>query len=116
MFNELQQSPFCTGIELHAQYPLFILKDRNYLKLGKIRIECNDITISSSIRSVTGRYRKQATKEIRVGATSIKLRSVTCHYTQGKSQRTNDKLYTVIAPTDIVLVRESVAFTPYLAE
>jgi len=49
LFNDLQQSPYCTGIELHATHPLFIVKDRNYLKLGKIRIEANEVTITTSI-------------------------------------------------------------------
>lgn len=116
LFNDLQQSPYCTGIELFASYPLFIVKDRNYLKLGKVRMEANNITISSGIKSVKGRYRKQPSRELLVGTTTIKFRSVTCHYTQGRSERTTDKLYTIIAPTDILMQRESVAYSPYLYE
>jgi hypothetical protein len=34
---------------MQASYPLFIVKDRNYLKLGKIRIEASNVTIQTSI-------------------------------------------------------------------
>lgn len=49
-----------------------------------------------------------------VGQMVMKLRGVTCHYTAGKSERTTDKLYTIIAPTDITLEREALAYSPFI--
>jgi hypothetical protein len=44
---------------------------------------------------------------------TVKAQGMTCHYTQGKSERTIKGLYTVIAPTNIKFVRESLAFSPF---
>lgn len=38
------------------------------------------------------------------------------HYTCGKSERTTDKLYTVIAPMEINMVRETISYSPFLSE
>ena len=47
---------------------------------------------------------------------TIKARGVSTHYTQGKSSKTSDKLYTIIPPTDLTITRESLAYSPYLYE
>ena len=32
VFSDLQQSPYCTGLDIKVDHPLMILKDRHYLR------------------------------------------------------------------------------------
>ena len=36
IFSELQQSPFCTGLDIKFEHPLVILKDRFYKDKGEL--------------------------------------------------------------------------------
>ncbi len=50
--NELNQYKLCTGLDICISHPVIILKDRHYLKRGKIRIDFGDIKISNETNKV----------------------------------------------------------------
>ena len=58
IFSELQQSPFCTGMDIKFDHPLVILKDRFYKDRGEIQAHFSQVYISSETAKKKGRYRK----------------------------------------------------------
>lgn len=76
------QYQLTTGLEICISHPVIILKDRTYLKRGKVKIDFGDIKIESEMSLVTGRWRKKPNRKMLVTAMLIKGNGFTMSYTQ----------------------------------
>ena len=77
------------------------LKDRHYLKRGKIRIDFGDIKISSETKKVLGRWKSKPNKEVLTTTTKINGHGFTMSYTKPSSMRTD--FFTILPATNFAI-------------
>lgn len=75
------QQELTTGLDICISHPVIILKDRTYLKRGKVKIDFGDIKIDSETSKVTGRWRKKPNRKMLVTTMQIKGNGFTMSYT-----------------------------------
>ena len=112
IFSELQQSPYCTGLDVRISHPLMILKDRLYNKRGKIRAEASEIVISATTAKKAGRYKSQPERLVQTDTKIIRVKGMSLQYTNGIDM--TQEVFTILAPTNFLVERESVTWSPIL--
>jgi len=110
------QYQLTTGLDICISHPVIILKDRTYLKRGKIKIDFGDIKIVGETSKVAGRWRKKQSKEMLVTTMKVKGHGFTMSYTQPTLMKFNARTdsFTILPTTDFTVSLEKLNYSPLL--